>query len=346
MRRPAFFTALLVAALASASARAQSPIQNKVAAEALYQDATTLMREKNFAAACPKLEEVVRLQPDGIGAKLTLADCYEADGRLASAWSMFAAAEVAAGKAGQAARQKKAAARMAALKPKLARVVVELDAATQALPNLEVTRDAVPVGPAQWGAPIPVDKGQHVVVANAMGKERFERAITVRDGDTITVRVEGLRDIPAPPPAPPPPKVEPPPAPLAPEPPKPPAPPPSKGPNLRTEGLAVGSVGVALLAVSGIYGVFTIVRRDQSNVGHCDGNYCDATGIELRKEGIGHASRATGFFIAGTVSVATGAALFFTSPKPPPDDAEKPQPKPSAPSVAIGPGSLFVSGTF
>src|SRR5262245_25783154 len=59
-------------------------------AEALYDAATKAMDGNDYAAACPKLEEVVRLVPHGVGARLTLARCYEGAGRLASAHASYA----------------------------------------------------------------------------------------------------------------------------------------------------------------------------------------------------------------------------------------------------------------
>jgi hypothetical protein len=89
--------------------------QDDAAAERLYEVATAAMDKGDYATACPKLEEVVRLVPDGIGAKLTLAECYEGAGRLASAWAVYGTARAVAAKAGQPDREKKAAAKERAL---------------------------------------------------------------------------------------------------------------------------------------------------------------------------------------------------------------------------------------
>ncbi|NUO48654.1 MAG: tetratricopeptide repeat protein [Polyangiaceae bacterium] len=105
----------MAAALLCAAAPARA--DNAGAAQQLYDRAVELMGQKNYAEACPKLEEVTRLVPDGFGAKLTLAECYEAQGRLASAWEQYMFVESAASRANQGDRQRLAAERAAALKP-------------------------------------------------------------------------------------------------------------------------------------------------------------------------------------------------------------------------------------
>src|SRR5262245_14421848 len=112
-------------------------------AQALYEQAVAAMDKKDYASACPSLEEVVRLIPEGVGAKLTLAECYEGAGRLASAWTGYALAEAAAAKENQREREQKAHARAEALKPKLARLTIVVPEAVRALPGLAITRDGV-----------------------------------------------------------------------------------------------------------------------------------------------------------------------------------------------------------
>jgi hypothetical protein len=199
------------AAASPGAARAQgTEAEQRAAAQALFDQANQLMDQKRFDDACPKLEEVVRLQPGGVGAKLALAECYDAGGKLASAWASYLAAETAAAKAGQADRAAKAHARAAALAPRLARLTIVVPDAVKGLRGLEVQRDGLPVGAATWGVPLPVDKGRHVVSAAAAGKEPFSAPVDVTaDGQTLTVSVASLRDAglsaaSAPAPAPPP----------------------------------------------------------------------------------------------------------------------------------------------
>jgi len=55
------------------------------------------------------------------------------------------------------------------LKPKLAQLTIVVPEAMRGLPGLEVKRDDVTVGAAQWGVRLPVDKGRHAVVVTATG---------------------------------------------------------------------------------------------------------------------------------------------------------------------------------
>src|SRR5215204_2648434 len=69
---------------ATAGAQERDP----AAAQALFDQAKELIRQRKFAEACPKLQESNRLDP-GIGTQFHLADCYEQSGRVASAWAAF-----------------------------------------------------------------------------------------------------------------------------------------------------------------------------------------------------------------------------------------------------------------
>lgn len=184
--------ALSLSLLAPTSGRAQpADPQRKAAAQKLYDEATVEMDAKNFASACPKLEEVERLYPDGLGAKLTTAQCYEGLGKLASAWSKYTLVEALAKKAGLAERATEAAKKAAELRPRLATLRIEVPAEVRALPGLAITRDGAPLDEAQWGTPLPVDKGRHTVVMTAAGKPSWERGIEIQaDGEAATVTVE------------------------------------------------------------------------------------------------------------------------------------------------------------
>ncbi len=106
MRRSTSF--LATASLVSASAlRASSafaqPIDARTmaTAQALHDQGLKALDAKDYATACPKLEEVVRLVPDGLGARLSLAECYEGADRLASAWTVYLFVESAAARTHQ-----------------------------------------------------------------------------------------------------------------------------------------------------------------------------------------------------------------------------------------------------
>jgi hypothetical protein len=173
------------------AAAQQADPQQVAAAQALFEQASAALDRKDYASACPKLEEVVRLVPEGLGARLALGECYEGMGRLASAWTVYLRTETSAMQARQAARQKEAHQRAEALKPRLAQLKITVPSELRALPGLAVSRDGIPVGAAQWDLSLPVDKGKHVIVATASGRERWEKTIEIpSDGAAETVTIE------------------------------------------------------------------------------------------------------------------------------------------------------------
>jgi hypothetical protein len=185
----------LVAGLLSASSTAlgqSQELQNRAAAAQLFKDGVAAMAAHDYAAACPKLEEVTKLQPGKIGAMHRLASCYEAWGRVTSAWAVY---QVIAATAPAADPLKSASAdRVAALEPKLPRLTIRVPAAVQAAAGLEVKRDGLVVGAAQWGEAIPVDPGPHTVTASAAQKKPWSATVQSVAEASVTIEVPALAD--------------------------------------------------------------------------------------------------------------------------------------------------------
>ena len=136
VRRAPAWALVAAIALASRAAGAQGANDLQVA-QALYDEAAKGVAAKDYAAACPKLEEAARLVPEGVGVRLALGACYEAWGRLASALATYEMAEAVAARAHQAARQRYAHERAATLKPRVAKLRVVVADDVRALPGLE-----------------------------------------------------------------------------------------------------------------------------------------------------------------------------------------------------------------
>src|SRR5688572_8317290 len=170
------------------AAHAQSAAESATA-QALFDDARALMNKGDYDEACPKLEESQRIDP-GSGTLLNLGDCYEHQGRIASAWTMFLEAAAAARLTGNADRDRAARERAAALDPRLARVTVRVAEKTA---GLEVRRDGVIVRPAQWGTAIPIDAGAHTIVATAPGRQPWQTTVTLQDATSATVLIPALQ---------------------------------------------------------------------------------------------------------------------------------------------------------
>jgi tetratricopeptide (TPR) repeat protein len=152
--------AVAVSTCAPATALAASA-QDSAVAQSLYDQARTLAAAGNWADACGKFEESQRLDPTPV-TEYHLADCYEHAGRTASAWTTFLDLATTARAAKRADREKAATDRATALEPKLTRLVVDVPPGAQ-VPDLVVRRDGEAVGRGQWGTPVPVDPGKHLL---------------------------------------------------------------------------------------------------------------------------------------------------------------------------------------
>src|SRR5262245_31083842 len=129
--RQTFGAAILVAAaLETIAVRASAQQRDPAAAQALFDEARTLMKSKRFDEACPKLAESQRLDP-GIGTQFRLADCYEQQGKLASAWAGFLDVASQAAASGQADREKAARTRAAHLEARLPKLTIVVPAANR-----------------------------------------------------------------------------------------------------------------------------------------------------------------------------------------------------------------------
>jgi len=277
--------------------------RDPAAAEVLFREGKELMTNGHFEQACPKLAESYRLDP-ATGALLATALCYERAGRTASAWAAYTDAAARAKSDGAVAREQSARAKAAELEPKLDRLVVSVAGAAPS--GLVVTRDGTVLGEAEWGTPIPVDPGSHVVAANAAGKVGFRAVVSVRGAVTQRVSIPELADLP------PPDSASAPPAETA----APAAPSPSVAPGfwtpLRVTGTITTAVGVAAVAVGAVFGARALSRNADSNKnGHCKENDdCDAVGTRLRNEARNAGDVATLAMVSGLALAAGGVALF------------------------------------
>lgn len=300
-------------------------------AEALFDEARRLMTEGKFAAACPQLEESQKLDP-GMGTLYNLADCYEKIGRVASAWGAFLDVAAQAKNANQPTRESDARGRAAALEPKVSKLTIIVDGPLAQTKGLEVKRDSVPIGKAQWGLALPVDPGEHALEVSAPGKTTWSEKVQVAsNGSSARVAVPALVDAPV--------AVAPTATPtLAPESNDSRKP---EGKSQRTIGLVVAGVGVAAIGVGGIFGLMSMGKgSDANDPARCDANNrCDAEGLELRKDARSLGTLSTVFVVAGAALGAGGAALYLTAPKDAPRAA-------FAPVIFSGGGGFSINGSF
>lgn len=274
------------------------------AAEALFLEGRDSMAEGRYDEACPKFAESQRLDP-GAGTALNLAECYEKQGRRATAWGTWLEAANLARQAGQADREEYARSRAKSAEAQLHRLVVAVPEESR-VEGLRVTRSGVEVRPGAWGTALPVDPGEYEIEATAPGKVPFRTLVSIDagPGDSEVV-IPALEDEGTPPPA----ASQKPAVASAPfhE---------TSDPSSarRTGGIIVTSVGVAGVLLGGLSGLRAIGLNDQSK-GHCrTDNLCSQEGVDLREEARAAGNAATFLVGIGSVVAVTGAILWLTAP--------------------------------
>ena len=334
-------TLLLVSLTSLASFASMASLTPKAAyaadpagAQALFTEGKRLMTAGQFADACPKLEESQRLDP-GIGTLFQLATCHQHVGKTATAWAEFLDVAAEAKSAGQKDREKAARDKASALESQVSKIVIATRLRNaDSVPGLEIKRDGVDVGRGQWGVALPIDPGEHKIVATAPGKKRWETTTRVAsDGKTTTIEIPVLEDAPRPVAVVPPPPstvtAAPAPTPVAVQ--------PSAAPNTTTGastetttnapadadanrgstqrivGVVIAGIGVAGIATGSVFGVMSKSKHDDSSA-HCDGNVCDATGVQLRDDARTNGNISTIAFGAGAAALVGGIVLYFTAP--------------------------------
>src|SRR5437763_1990631 len=96
-------TPIVLAAAAAALGALAAPARaqdNSAAVEALFNEGKRLSAEGKIALACPKFLASYNLEKR-LGTLLNLADCYEKNAQLASAWARFVEARTLAARANQ-----------------------------------------------------------------------------------------------------------------------------------------------------------------------------------------------------------------------------------------------------
>jgi hypothetical protein len=284
--------------------------EDAAAAQVLFDEAKRMLDQGQAAAACPKLEESLRLDV-GIGTRYHLARCYELTGRIASAWSQYLEVAAASHAARQLEREAAAREKAESLEPRLSRLTLAVPELAR-VPGLRVQRNGVDIGSAQWDLPVPVDIGLYTISAAAPGRESWQTEVAVRDdGTSETVSVPLLTPVEAPPPA----------APVAvPVRESPPVPPPVTKPRPQEQtrpnvngwqwaGIAMAGVGAVSLGASG---VFALVAADKDRASGCDAGICPSRDAEpLNRSALRYGDLATATLVVGSTLVAGGLAVFL-----------------------------------
>jgi serine/threonine-protein kinase len=290
---------------------------NDAAATALFDEGRKLMAQHRYTEACPKFAESQRLAPSG-GTLLNLGECYEHTGQTASAWVAWKDAAARANAAGKTDVEKKALTRASALEPGLARLTIAI-APDSKVPGLEVKRDGVVVGPAEYGLAIPVDPGTHTVEARAPKKKEWTTKVDVAAKQADAHATVSLVDeVPPASAAAAAPEASAPAAPAAPNgPPPPEQATPSTGNTQRTVSLIVLGAGVVGVGVGSAFGLVAMSKNNEAlKPENCrTAQLCTPMGLSLTGDAKDAATISTVAFAVGGAALATGLVLWLTSPR-------------------------------
>ncbi len=329
MRLLLVVSALLAVLLVAPRASAQNE-SGAAAAESLFQEGRKLMDAKRYSEACPKFAASQKLGP-ALGTLLNLADCYEKNNQLASAWARFHEAIALAQRLGRSNREQTARERADKLEPRLIKLTILSRSSA-----VDVKLDGNPVERGALGTPIPVDAGKHTVEASAKGKKPFSTTIDVTEkvrAPSVEIPVldeEGKSEARATAPGGEPPATTPPP-----EEPK------GNWTGRKTIAVIAFGVGIVGLGVGTYYGL-NAQSTWKETLSYCSADYeCDEPGIDLAAKAKRFGNYSTYGFIAGGVLVAAGAVLFITAPNP-----KKTAGSTGVQRIGFGPGSIVLGGTF
>lgn len=312
---------LLSLPLFIASISAQASAQNVAAAEALFNKGVDEMEAGDYKAGCAHLAESYKIDP-APGALFTLADCHEKAGNIATAvvrYDEYLRAYEALPAAQQAkqrakGRDKTAAARKAALQPKVPMLTLTLPGSAPR--GTRVTLDEIEMGSASLDVALPLDPGEHVATTQAPGGPISTSRLTIGRGERkkVELKVELSGGAISPP---------------TPEDAKAPGEPDSKPPEEAPAGrgssgrragtIAAWTVGAAGIAAGFVTGSLAFSKQGAIDEGcgePVDGKVrCNSTGLEAAQGAQTMELASTIAFAVGGAGVAAGLVLLFTRPK-------------------------------
>jgi hypothetical protein len=309
-------SALLLGAAFVAAGPAQA---DPATAEALFQEGRTLLEGGQLAAACDKFESSQASEPSA-GTLLNLADCRARQGRTATAWAHFVAAERLSRLQGRSQQANEAARRRAELEPQLSTLTVR---AVQPPPGLTVTVNGRALTAGSLGSRLPVDPGVLILEFSAPERAPAKVEVTLRpSGHHLIVSTPQLVAASTA---------------HATERPTTPVLPAETRSGSRVLAWTVGSIGLAALAVGGTFGVMALSSNSEAK------RLCGQRTRDCPPEAEARAEERDRQALISTVGVAAGvvglgvsAVLLLTSGS----DGE-----PSGGlGVTITPGNAYISG--
>ena len=300
-------SALIVLALAAIPASAQAQD-----AGALYKKGVAAMAAGKLTQACPMLEKSYEKEAR-LPTLFALAECENKQTKASSALEHYKAYVERVGLASPADQQAESERRKTA--------TAQIEALEKTLPELTfVMPTNAPDGTivkldgrvAPFLSNVRVQPGEHTVILEVPDIGKVETKVTVATGDkkNVQLTLPGKAGEPTAATAPPPPEpskqdAAPPPPPVK------EAPPPPAKPVNHTGAFIVGGIGVAGLAVGGVFGVMAL-GKSKTVEAHCLDVLCDAEGKKAGDAGKTLGWVSTGGFAVGAILVGVSLYMLFS----------------------------------
>ena len=266
------------------SGAAEAQASGSPIAQALFEEARTLMNAGRYDEACEKLSESQRVDPAS-GTLLNLAVCHEKQGKTATAWAEYSDVVAATRREGNAERQRIASHRIAELEPKLCRLSIASSADVPKA-TLVVRIDGSQLSPAALETPLPLDPGTHLVEIESAGRTLWSGPVNfARDGVTNVVTLVGVQVAGG-------------------------SGAPVDVPQTRWA-YVLGATGVVALGLGSYFGLRAKAEWDERNA-HCAGGTCDDRAVSASDNAHALAIASDVGFGIGVTSVALAAFFALT----------------------------------
>ncbi|MRG95661.1 hypothetical protein [Polyangium spumosum] len=171
-----------------------------VSVDVLFMEALEAYDAGNYATACPKFEQVVRIKP-GLGARVALGHCYRDRGDVVQAIEVYEAivadapeleakATTPKDKDNVKDRAQMAQKNLSALELKVGRLTLEVPSSQLVLPAFVLRLDGAPVPREQIGKPRWILPGKHRIEGSATGFVTDAREVEVQARGAHSVAIE------------------------------------------------------------------------------------------------------------------------------------------------------------
>jgi len=303
---------------AQALAQAREEFRKGIAAEAAgdWEGALTVFKGVAQVKSTPQV-------------RFHIAQCEEKTGDFVQALGSYRLALYEAEQSKTADVQSASKAALAALEPRIPKLTLTRGAGAEVA---KVVLDDRELGPNSVGSPMSVNPGGHHVVASAPGRETVTIDVTLAEKETKSVEIalpESTAESPG--------SVGPakPSVSSSPDQDKP-TPPPGTSP-VKIAGFVVGGVGIAGLAVGGIFfGMKQSAISDLDAACGPDRKSCPADLASTRDHGETYSTVSTAAFIGGAAALAVGVTLVIAAPRR----------KAAQVGVSASPSGVVVGGRF